>query len=622
MNPYELYQQMADVMTRNVTVVRYNDKLAETLQVLETFAQDYERIGVEDKSMWNNTTTVFVRELKSMIDLAKVITAGALARDESRGSHYKPEFPERDDEAWLKTTLAAYDQNTGDYLQTSNGDIWKGSYNISKSESLVDRIKGNTGMDVTFFYGDTRIMTSAVDAGGNRILNSKAGDRIVEKVLQGGESYFSHAVSIEGTLNYGYFIPVYQNGSTDEIIGMIFVGTDKQEKDAVINKILGTISMAVCAVMILCIAIGMKLATSMSRNIRSSIEVVGKVADGDLNVWVEDKLLGRHDEIGDLSRVTITLRDAMKATIQEISQNAKRLLDASELLGTAADQTNGTMDHVRMAVNQIVENSTEQAQNSQNTSEHMRIMGENITETSAEVELLDDNAASMQQSSEKAAETLNNLRNINIEVERIIGEVQEQTNRTNDSVQKIHEATAFITSIAEETNLLSLNASIEAARAGESGRGFGVVADQIKKLSEQSNESSKEIEETAKTLSEDSAKAVEIMQQMQEIIMNQSASMQDTQKVVEEVIAQIGSSMQSIRQIKESTGHLENSRNEVLQAVSELSEIVQGNVDSTKKTYDETEEVVDTFKQVYVSAEQLREIADELVSSIDYFKMQ
>ena len=179
-------------------------------------------------------------------------------------------------------TLAAYDQNTGDYLQTSNGDIWKGSYNISKSESLVDRIKGNTGMDVTFFYGDTRIMTSAVDANGDRILNSKAGDRIVEKVLQGGESYFSHAVSIEGTLNYGYFIPVYQNGSTDEIIGMIFVGTDKQEKDAVINKILGTISMAVCAVMILCIAIAMKLATSMSRNIRSSIEVVGKVADGDL----------------------------------------------------------------------------------------------------------------------------------------------------------------------------------------------------------------------------------------------------------------------------------------------------------------------------------------------------
>ena len=59
-------------------------------------------------------------------------------------------------------TLAAYDQNTGDYMESSNGDIWKGSYNISRSESLVDRIKDNTGMDVTFFYGDRRIMTSAV----------------------------------------------------------------------------------------------------------------------------------------------------------------------------------------------------------------------------------------------------------------------------------------------------------------------------------------------------------------------------------------------------------------------------------------------------------------------------
>ena len=81
-------------------------------------------------------------------------------------------------------TLAAYDQNTGDYMESSNGDIWKGSYNISHSESLVDRIRDNTGMDVTFFYGDRRIMTSAVDSNGDRILNSPAGARIVEKVFQ------------------------------------------------------------------------------------------------------------------------------------------------------------------------------------------------------------------------------------------------------------------------------------------------------------------------------------------------------------------------------------------------------------------------------------------------------
>lgn len=519
-------------------------------------------------------------------------------------------------------TLAAYDQNTGDYLETSNGDIWKGSYNISKSENLVDRIKDNTGMDVTFFYGDKRIMTSATDENGNRILKSKAGDVIVEKVLNGGEEYFSQAVSIEGTLNYGYFMPVYQNGSDTDIVGMVFVGTNKQDKDAVVMRLLGSIVAAVVAIMLVCLIVSTKLASTISKNIRTSIKTVEKIAAGDLNVQVNNKLLKSKDEIGDLSRVTITLRDAMQRTTLEINQNVQKLLEASSLLGTAADNTNGTMNKVRTAVNRIVENSTEQAENSKSTSEHMRLMGDNITETSAEVEALNSNAAFMHESSEKAAETLANLQRINGEVEQIIGEVQEQTNRTNDSVQQIYKATAFIASIAEETDLLSLNASIEAARAGENGKGFAVVAEQIKKLSEQSNQSSSEIEETAMMLSEDSQKAVEIMQKMQEIIMSQSESMQDTQKVVEEVVAQIANSMQSIQQIKETTEHLANVRNEVLQAVETLSNIAQDSVSGTKKTYEDTEEVVDTFKQVYMSAEQLREIADQLAGSVQYFHVE
>ncbi len=518
-------------------------------------------------------------------------------------------------------TLAAYDQNAGEYVQSTNGDIWKGGYNVSKSESLVDRIKENSGMDVTFFYGDKRIMTSAFDADGNRILGSPAGEVIVEKVLVGEDEYFSKAVSLDGTLNYGYYIPVYQNGTTENPVGMIFVGTNKAEKDAAINKIIGMIAAAVLLVMVICAFGAVAMANSISKNIKNSVEAVKKVAEGNLNVWVDEKLLGRKDEVGDLSRVTITLRDAMKSTIKEISRNAKQLLEASETLGAAADSTNGTMREVKQAVNLIAESSTEQARNSKSTSEHMRVMGEDITQTSAEVNLLDRNAESMQQSSEKAADTLGNLRRINDEVECIIGEVQLQTSRTNESVQKIHEATAFITSIAEETNLLSLNAAIEAARAGESGRGFAVVADQIQKLADQSNKSSKEIEETTRNLMEDSGKPVEIMQKMQKIIESQNQSMLDTQSIVEEVLDEISNSMHSIEQIKNSAKRLEDSRNEVVQAVGELSDIAQDNASSTRKTYDATQEVAGTFEQVSTSAGRLREIADELVESIDYFKL-
>ena len=518
-------------------------------------------------------------------------------------------------------TLAAYDQNAGDYIQSTNGDIWKGSYNISKSESLVDKIKSNSGMDVTFFYGDERIMTSAKDANGDRVLGSRAGDKIVEKVLKGGEEYFSSAVSIEGELNYGYFMPVHQNNSDNQIIGMIFVGTNLKEKEAVVKRILSSICSSVIVVMLICIAVGIRLAGSMSRNIKTSIQMVGRLAEGNLDVWVDDKLLKKKDEIGELSRVTITLRDTMRSTIKEITDNAKALLEASQLLGTAADNTNGTMNDVRTAVSQVVDNSQLQAENSQSTSEQMKIMGDNITETSNEAELLSGNAASMQSSSEKASKTLLSLRQINEDVKKIIGEVQEQTNRTNESVKKIQAATTFINSIAEDTGLLSLNASIEAARAGDSGRGFAVVAEQIKNLSEQSNESSKEIEATAEVLRADSEKAVQAMQQMQEIIASQSESMQETQQVVAEVIEEIASSMKSIAQIKESSGRLEGARNEVLQAVEHLSEISAENLDSTKSTYEQTEIVADTFKQVYNSADELKTIADKLVKSIEYFKM-
>lgn len=518
-------------------------------------------------------------------------------------------------------TLAAYDQNAGDYIQSTNGDIWKGSYNISKSESLVDKIKSNSGMDVTFFYGDERIMTSAKDANGDRVLGSRAGDKIVEKVLKGGEEYFSSAVSIEGELNYGYFMPVHQNNSDNQIIGMIFVGTNLKEKEAVVKRILSSICSSVIVVMLICIAVGIRLAGSMSRNIKTSIQMVGRLAEGNLDVWVDDKLLKKKDEIGELSRVTITLRDTMRSTIKEITDNAKALLEASQLLGTAADNTNGTMNDVRTAVSQVVDNSQLQAENSQSTSEQMKIMGDNITETSNEAELLSDNAASMQSSSEKASKTLLSLRQINEDVKKIIGEVQEQTNRTNESVKKIQAATTFINSIAEDTGLLSLNASIEAARAGDSGRGFAVVAEQIKNLSEQSNESSKEIEATAEVLRADSEKAVQAMQQMQEIIASQSESMQETQQVVAEVIEEIASSMKSIAQIKESSGRLEGARNEVLQAVEHLSEISAENLDSTRSTYEQTEIVADTFKQVYNSADELKTIADKLVKSIEYFKM-
>jgi succinate dehydrogenase / fumarate reductase flavoprotein subunit len=107
-NPYVLAREMGDWMAEHVTVVRYNANLRKTDAKLEELLERWKRLDMADTSRWGNQTLVFARQLKNMLELARVITLGALARDESRGAHYKPEFPKRDDANWLKTTLARY----------------------------------------------------------------------------------------------------------------------------------------------------------------------------------------------------------------------------------------------------------------------------------------------------------------------------------------------------------------------------------------------------------------------------------------------------------------------------------------------------------------------------------
>lgn len=516
-------------------------------------------------------------------------------------------------------TLAAYDQNTGDYMESSNGDIWKGSYNISRSESLVDRIRDNTGMDVTFFYGDRRIMTSAVDSNGDRILNSPAGDRIVEKVLQNGEEYFSSAVSLDGVMNYGYFMPVYQNDST-EIIGMVFVGTNKEDKDAVVNGMIFGIGAAVCVAMILCMGVGLKLATSISRNIKKSIGIMGKVAEGDLTVWVDDKMLKRKDEIGDLSRVTVKLKDTLKSILKEISQNSASLLEASRVLGNAADTTNGTMNEVQNAVSQVVANSTEQSRNSESTSENMRIMGEHITETSTEVDTLNQNAASMQKSSKKTADTLAQLCHINEEVERIIGEVKEQTDRTNASIQKINAAMEFITSIAEETNLLSLNASIEAARAGEAGKGFAVVADEIRVLADSSRETAGNIQQiNAKVVAAvgDLAKNSEnIVTYINENILKDYDGFVESGHKYRADADYINEVMTSFT---ESVDHLRQTMDEVVENVNDVSTAVEQGAEGVTNAAENTSQLVGEMDTIMKEIDESNNIISELSTQTNRF---
>ncbi|WP_102026845.1 succinate dehydrogenase flavoprotein subunit [Salirhabdus sp. Marseille-P4669] len=108
-NAYQIHKELGEWMTDNVTVVRENKKLLQTDEKIQELMERFENININDTSRWSNQSAMFTRQLQNMLQLARVITIGAYNRNESRGAHYKPEFPERNDEEWLKTTIAEYD---------------------------------------------------------------------------------------------------------------------------------------------------------------------------------------------------------------------------------------------------------------------------------------------------------------------------------------------------------------------------------------------------------------------------------------------------------------------------------------------------------------------------------
>lgn len=517
--------------------------------------------------------------------------------------------------ATSNAVLAAYDQNAGDYFVNATGDVWKGAYNVSLSTPFIDDIAAKTGIEVTFFYNDTRLVTSLKDADGKRILGSKAGDFLVENVLQDGNEVFTNRVLVDGTFYFGYYVPVHQNNS-DEIIGMVFAGMPVKEIYASLNLITMIFTVAIVVILVIAVIGCLLVSRGIAKSIRNSMDVVKQISEGNLNVEIEQSMLDRKDEAGALSCNTQTLIDNLSAMIGKISNNTMTLNASSEEMNAAAGQAGNAVGNINDDLHNMLTGAVEQTGNAQNIKNSIHNMNIHLEKTLGEVDHLSDETKAMLDARNDVDKSLNQLDASNQDVMTEVENIQKQTQQNNESVEKIIAAVSYISDIADQTNLLSLNASIEAARAGETGKGFAVVAEEIGKLANQSNEASTEISELVNLLSYNSSQTMDIMDSVQDAMNDQTKKLVETANIFKQLQEHVSHVADGVDVIRDATVQLGKETDEIGKDIKNLSDIAQRNEDTVKGTISFSDEVLGTVNSVTEMSTEVSSSANDMAGVV------
>ncbi len=510
------------------------------------------------------------------------------------------------------------------YTVDEEGNLWNGDkLNISSADSMLgfDTIKRNTDIDITIFYGDTRRATTVVGDAGTRQVGTQASAEVVAAVLQGGQTLFAENVDVVGKPYFACYIPLYNGADKKTPVGMIFTGMPQSDVERDISAILITVVTVGIFLTVVCSVIGIVVVNSMIRRIRHGAEIVEAVAEGNLTVTVHEKELRVRDEVGDIDRAIANLQKRLSDIVSDIHEMCKNVNSASQSLSGHAEMSSSHLSQIDTAVNEIAQGAGTQAEETQETTENVIVMGDMIEKNNSQIENLNVNAEEMTKAGDSAIDTLKELEAINGKTKNAIDVIYEQTNTTNESAMKIREAINLITDIAEETNLLSLNASIEAARAGEQGRGFAVVAGQIQKLAEQSNESARKIEAIVASLIEDSDKAVETMNEVRQIMEEQSEKVDKTSSMFRQLKTGIDQSVNAVDVIAESTKEIDKTRVSVVDSCQSLTSIAEENAASTEETSAAVSELTGLMEKITSDSRSLKQIAEDLYEEFQFFKI-
>lgn len=401
------------------------------------------------------------------------------------------------------------------------------------------------------------------------------------------------------------------------------VASDKAEVLHSVISLRNSILIVFTIVFILGILASIALARSISNPIKYLVDIITKMSRYDLKFDKNHKAIKsitRKDEIGIITKSIVKMQSNLILLIKNIAQTSDRLTSASEELSSNSQQSALAAGEVAKTIEEIARGATNQAKENEQGVESISELGNYIENTREIRNNLNGALEDVDILKNEGIHILEDLVEKSMESSEATREINNVVFETNESAKKIESASEMLKGIAAQTNMLALNASIEAARAGDLGKGFAIVAEEIRALAEQSGKFTNEISQIIQELSEKSKNAVISIAAAAEIVKSQNEIVDNTSKKFNGISSAIEIMKSEITILNDASQKMEDKKGDIIDVISNLSAISQENAAGTEQASASVEQQTASIMEIADSTNFLAELAQKMMIEIEKFK--
>ncbi|MBU5591874.1 methyl-accepting chemotaxis protein [Clostridium sp. MSJ-4] len=419
----------------------------------------------------------------------------------------------------------------------------------------------------------------------------------------------------EGIHKYIGYAPVK---GTEWSVGVVVA------KDEVLSE-LNSLKLSVLVSSILFLLVGLIMVYIISEGISKGIKSTSKhlelLADGDLCKEVSPKYLKLKDEVGEMTNSMKVMQDSLRNMINGIKEVSSNINMQSENLSSVSEEIASSSQNVAEVINEIARGTGSQSEDLINITEILDDFSYKLSQMVKEIQDLDSNARKIILMANNSSGEMDKLNQSVTNVGDLFKTFSGKVIGLGKDVNEINDITGIINNIAEKTSLLALNAAIEAARAGESGRGFSVVADEIRKLAEQSKASSEKISTLISGISKGADTIVEDSVGIDDELIKQVNIINNSISSFKEIIEEINEVIPKIETIKSSAEGIDRDKDDILVKVDGVSRVALEVSASSEEIAASSEEMNASTEEVAAASQELSSMTSKMFQEVNKFKI-